>query len=73
MAHKVNASDEEYTIFKPTSQNGYYIMSQDGKSSFGYFNAEGNFVVERYDPKTDAITSEIYRLNMKSDLTKDKM
>ncbi len=73
MTIKDNATNEQYAVIKPTSQNGYYIMSQDGKSSFGYFNADGNFVVERYDPKTDAITSEIYRLNMKSDLTKDKM
>lgn len=73
MTIKDNATNEEYAIIKPTSQNGYYIMSQDGKSSFGYFNAEGNFVVERYDPKLGAIVSDVYKLEMKSDLKKDKM
>ena len=62
MTVKDNASQEEYAIIKPTSQNGYYIMSQNGSSSFGYFNAEGNFVVERYDSKTNSIVSDVYKL-----------
>lgn len=73
MTIKDNATNEEYAVIKPTSQNGYYIMSQDGKSSFGYFNAEGNFVVERYDPKLDALVSDVYKLEMKNDMKKDKM
>ena len=73
MTIKDNATNEQYAVIKPTSQNGYYIMSQDGKSSFGYFNTEGNFVVERYDAKTDAIVSEVYKLNVKNDMKKDKM
>ncbi|HLW31857.1 MAG TPA: hypothetical protein VKX40_06325 [Aequorivita sp.] len=64
MTVKDNKTQEEFAIVKPSTQNGYYILSQKGESSFGYFNADGNFVVERYDPKTDAIVSEIYRLQM---------
>jgi hypothetical protein len=70
MTIKDNATNEEYAIIKPTSQNGYYIMSKNGKSSFGYFNAEGNFVVERYDPNTDTIVSDVYKLELKSDSMK---
>ncbi len=70
MTVKDNATQEEYAILKPTSQNGYYILSQSGKSSFGYFNADGNFVVERYDPKTDAVISEIYKVEMNKDAVK---
>ncbi len=70
MTVKDNATQEEYAIIKPTSQNGYYIMSQDGKSSFGYFNANGNFVVERYDSKLGAIVSDVYKLEMKDDMKK---
>lgn len=62
MTVKDNKTQEEYAIIKPTSQNGYYIYSQNGKSSFGYFNDEGNFVVESYDPKTDAMVNQIYKL-----------
>ncbi len=72
MTIKDNATQEEYAVIKPTSQNGYYIMSQQGKSSFGYFNADGNFVVERYDPDLDVIVSEIYKLEMNKDSMKDK-
>jgi len=32
-------------------------------SSFGYFNDDGDFVVEKYDTDKDAVVSVIYRLN----------
>ena len=64
MTVKDNQTNEDYAILKPTSQNGYYILSQEGKSSFGYFNSDGNFVVESYDPKTDAIISKEFKLDM---------
>lgn len=71
MTVKDNASNEEYAIIKPTSQNGYYILSQDGTSSFGYFNEEGNFVVDRYDAKLDAVVSNVYKLEMNKDSMKN--
>lgn len=64
MTIKDNATNEEYAVIKPTSQNGYYIYSKNGKSSFGYFNQEGNFVVESYNPQTDAIESQTFKLEM---------
>lgn len=61
----------------PTSQKGYYIYTQDGKNSFGYFNAEGDFVVESYDPDNDGVMNYIYKIdvdkNMKKKMKKDKM
>ncbi|MDC8001744.1 hypothetical protein POV26_11910 [Aequorivita todarodis] len=56
----------DFAILRPTSKNGYYIMSQAGNNSFGYFNEDGNFVVESYNPKTDAVEKTIYKLEMKS-------
>lgn len=67
MTVKDNAKNEEYAVIKPSTQNGYYILSQKGKSSFGYFNADGNFVVERYDEEKDAIVSDVYKIQEKSD------
>lgn len=64
MTVKDNAKNAEYAIIKPSSQNGYYILSKDGTSSFGYFNAEGNFVVERYDAQKDEVVSDIYKIDM---------
>lgn len=63
MTVRDNAKHEEYAIIKPTSQDGYYILSKDGTTSFGYFNQEGNFVVERYDEKLDQIVSDVYKIN----------
>lgn len=72
MTVKDHATKEEYAIIKPTSQNGYYIMSREGNSSFGYFNTEGNFVVERYDPNLKVIVSDVYKLQVKSDSANKK-
>ena len=63
MTVKDNATNEEYAIIKPTSKNGYYILSQEGKSSFGYLNENGDFVVEKYDADKDAVISTIYKIN----------
>jgi hypothetical protein len=54
----------EYAVLRPSSQKGYYIMSQDGQSSFGYFNQNGNFVVESYDAKNDVVVTTVYKLEM---------
>jgi len=40
-------------------------MSQDGVSSFGYFNQNGNFVVESYDETSDSIVTTVYELQVK--------
>lgn len=66
MTIRDNVADKEYAIIKPSSQDGYYIISREGKSSFGYFNAEGNFVVERYDEKTGKVISDVYHLQESS-------
>ncbi len=62
-------------ILRPTSQKGYYIMSQEGNSSFGYFNEDGDFVVESYNPATDAVEKTIYKMEIKSkaSITPNKM
>ncbi len=44
-------------ILRPSSKNGYYILFMDNKSSLGYFDANGSFIVENYDPKTDTIVA----------------
>ena len=67
MTVKDNATEQEYAIIKPSTQNGYYILSKDGTSSFGYFNEDGNFVVERYDASLDAVVSDIYKMEIKKD------
>ncbi|MCW8982261.1 MAG: hypothetical protein OQJ83_12820 [Altibacter sp.] len=65
----------EYAVIRPSSQKGYYLMSQNGDNSFGYFNQNGHFVVESYDPQTDSIVYTIYKLDPAETkvMKKDKM
>jgi len=62
MSRNKNDNFSEYAILKPSSQKGYYILSQGGNNSFGYFNQNGNFVVESYDAENDIITTTVYQL-----------
>ena len=71
MAIKENSKNEFATI-RPSSQKGYYIYTKDGESSFGYFNQNGNFVVEKYDPDTDAIVTTIYKLEVENQKVEKK-
>ncbi|MBB1193383.1 hypothetical protein DNC80_06825 [Flavobacterium sp. SOK18b] len=52
---------EKAAVLRKTSNNNY-IYSTKSKTSFGYFNADGNLVLESYDPATDKITSEIFEM-----------
>jgi hypothetical protein len=52
---------EKAAVLRKTSNNNY-IYSTKSKTSFGYFNADGNLVLESYDPTTDKITSEIFEM-----------
>jgi hypothetical protein len=52
---------EKTAVLRKTSNNNY-IYSTKSKTSFGYFNADGNLVLESYDPETDKITSEIFEM-----------
>lgn len=56
----------DFARLRPTSQKGYYIMSQKGENSFGYFNEDGHFVVESYNPTTDAIEKTVYKIEVKN-------
>lgn len=59
-----NNTMNEFASLRPSSQQGYYIIStKDKKDSFGYFNQNGDFVVERYDPSSNAVMATIYKLN----------
>jgi|SRR5690606_38256332 len=65
---------KDFAIIRPSSQKGYYIIDQEGAGSFGYFNSDGDFVVERYDTTTDAVITTVYELKQKTPkMLKDKM
>ena len=51
--------DKDFGLLRKTSNNNYIYRTKD-RTSMGYFDANGNFVVETYDDKTDGITIETY-------------
>jgi len=54
-------------------QKGYYLFNKDGKTSVGYFNQYGNFVVEGFDSNTDNVSTTIFILDEKSrDMMKEQ-
>jgi len=51
--------NKDYAKVRRTS-NGQYIYKTPTATSIGYFNPQGNFVVETYDDKTDGVMVETY-------------
>jgi hypothetical protein len=42
------------------TSNNNYIYKAKNKTSFGYFDANGNLVLESYDDKTDKVIIETF-------------
>lgn len=67
--YKVLTDKTGYTMYMPdgkkgailrkTSNNNYIYRTKDA-TSFGYFDAQGNLVLEKYDDKTDKVTTSTY-------------
>ena len=67
--YEVKLAESGYTIFLPNADktavlrktsNNNYIYSSKNKTSYGYFDVNGNLVLESYDDKTDQITVETF-------------
>ena len=58
-------NDEMYGSAKRSSQSQYYILNFNNNSGLGYFNADGNFVVEYYNPKTNELIIEAFEVDSK--------
>ena len=55
----LSPTNTEAGILRKTSNNNY-IYRTDDKISFGYFDEEGNLILETFDYKNDKITMEKY-------------
>jgi hypothetical protein len=51
-------SGEKSAVLRKTSNNNY-IYRKD-KTSYGYFTADGNLILEHYDEATDTVTITTY-------------
>lgn len=72
--YQVTVDNTGYTMMDPagkragllrqlTSTPNTYIYRNNNKTSVGYFNANGDLVLETYDDKTDKITVETFKRN----------
>lgn len=57
----MNAANSETGVLRKTSNNNYIFRSKD-KVSFGYFDNEGNLILETFDYKNDQITMEKFTI-----------
>ena len=57
-----SADGAKKAILRKTS-NDHYIYKSKDKTSFGYFDADGNLILESYDEATDSITITKYMVN----------
>ncbi len=58
--YKISTSKNlNHGVLRKTSNNNY-IYKTENKTSFGYFDADGNFVVETYDNDGDGVVVEKY-------------
>lgn len=55
----INNSSKTPAMLRKTS-NGNYIYSTKDRVSFGYFDRDGNLILETYDAKSDKIIYERY-------------
>jgi len=69
--YQITSDNGGYTMFSPngtksavlrkTSNNNYIYKAKD-KTSYGYFTADGNLVLENYDDATDTVTITTYSI-----------
>ena len=54
-------NEEKAAVLRKTSNNNY-IYNSNTKTSYGYFDGNGNLILESYDAKTDTITIETFNI-----------
>jgi hypothetical protein len=55
----ISGDNQNFGSMRRTSNNNY-IYRSGASTSIGYFDKDGNFVVETYDDKTDGVTVQTY-------------
>ena len=55
----LSEDNKEEAFLRKTSTNSF-IYHNKNKIAIGYFDVEGNLILETYDPKTDTISFQKY-------------
>jgi hypothetical protein len=58
----ITPKGEQRAILRKTSNNNYIYKSKD-LTAYGYFDADGNLILENYDEATDTVTITTYMIN----------
>ncbi|MDR6302155.1 hypothetical protein [Mesonia maritima] len=63
MSKMVNGKKQLHGKIRKMPDRDFYILtSKQNGDSFGYFDEDGNFIVETYDSKTDAVVLKKYKV-----------
>lgn len=57
-----DGQSEMYGKIRKMPDRESYILVKDDENAFGYFDDDGNFIVESYDPNTDQVILKKYNL-----------
>lgn len=60
--YTMKVPDEKYNAVLRKTSNNNYIYYNKNKYALGYFDAEGNFILETYNNKSDKVTVEKYTI-----------
>jgi len=69
--YQLTADKSGYSMFAPSGKkaavirktsNNSYIFTNKNKTSFGYFDKDGNLILETYDQKADKVTVEKFNI-----------
>ena len=60
--YSMKIPDEKFNAVLRKTSNNNYIFYNKNKYALGYFDAEGNFILETYNTKADKITVEKYTI-----------
>ena len=58
--YRILSEDKKEEAFLRKTSTNSFIYRNKNKIAIGYFDVEGNLILETYDPKTDSITYEKY-------------
>ncbi|MFD2907482.1 hypothetical protein ACFSX9_01915 [Flavobacterium ardleyense] len=61
--YRIVSDDKKNEAFLRKTTTNSFIYRSKNKTAIGYFDTDGNLILETYDPKSDTITYEKYTVN----------
>lgn len=61
--YRILSDDKKNEAFLRKTTTNSFIYRSKNKTAIGYFDTDGNLILETYDPKSDTITYEKYTVN----------